>query len=308
MNKVIVIFGPTASGKSSVAVEVAKALDGEIISADSMQIYRGMNIGTAKITNSEMNDVPHHLIDIVDPSENYSVADFKSSAETVIKDIFARRKTPVICGGTGLYIDALVKNISFETNNVDYTLRNELFQQHSEKGSAWMHDVLEKLDPDSAKVIHENNVKRVIRAIEVTTQTGIPFSKQKNIAVSQPSKFDFLMFGLARNRENLYARINERVEMMFEAGLETEYLKLSEGVGNPSFTSTQAIGYKELDEYFAGRQTMQEAKEKIKMETRRYAKRQITWFKRYTEALWIDCDNLTTREISKQILNSITNV
>ncbi len=302
MEKVLVVFGPTASGKSSVAIELAKLLNGEVISADSMQIYRDMDIGTAKVTTPEMQGIPHHLINVVDANQKFSVADFKKLAVEAISDILSRGKLPIICGGTGLYIDALIKNISFEEEPEESELRKSLFAEHKAKGNALMHSRLAKLDPDSAAAIHENNTKRVIRALEVTIQSGIPFSLQKERAISNPPEFDFRMFGLAHEREVLYERINFRVDLMFQQGLVEEAKQFMNS--HPAATSAQAIGYKELATYFSGAQTLDEATEKIKMETRRYAKRQITWMKRYSDAFWINCMNLSAAEIAAQIIKA----
>ncbi|MEI6738330.1 MAG: tRNA (adenosine(37)-N6)-dimethylallyltransferase MiaA, partial [Pseudomonadota bacterium] len=219
MQKVCVLFGPTASGKSSVAIALAHLLGGEVISADSMQLYRGLDIGTAKVTQKEMQGIPHHMIDILEPSQKFSVAEFKSQALLVIADILARGKTPVVCGGTGLYLDALLRNISFDETPQESPLRADLFAEHAQKGNAWMHAKLEALDPASASAIHANNVKRVIRALEVTLQTGISFSKQKQTAVELPSPYQFQLFGLVHKREVLYARIDTRVDLMFAQGL-----------------------------------------------------------------------------------------
>ena len=301
MRKVIVLFGPTASGKSSVAIELAKKINGEIISADSMQIYRGMEIGTAKVTPTEMQGIPHHLINIVDRSQNFNVADYKNLATNAIRDIFARGKIPIVCGGTGLYIDALIKNINFEVHTEHSILREELIELHQKNGNAWLHDKLKEVDPVSANLIHENNVKRVIRALEVSIKTGILFSEQKKIAIEKNSEFDFKLFGLRYPRNILYEKINIRVDQMFENGLLKEARDLYKHDLIETTTALQAIGYKECNDFFSGNKNLEEVIEKIKMETRRYAKRQITWFNRYLETIWIDCDELSKKEISIKI-------
>jgi len=301
---VIVIFGATASGKSKVSIELAKLIDGEIISADSMQIYKGLNIGTAKVTLDEMEGVAHHMIDVVESTQKFSVSDYKEMATMAIKDILSRKRQPIICGGTGLYLDALIKNIDFESQPMESEVRKQLILEHLQHGNSYMHEKLKQIDPISAQNIHENNTKRVIRAIEATMLKGIPFSQQKENAVENKSEFEFKLYGLEVSRGKLYERINLRVVKMFRDGLENEVANLFENGLLSEITASQAIGYKEFVPYFEGGATLDEVKEKIKMETRRYAKRQNTWFKRYIEAKWIDCNVLSAKEAAEVILAS----
>lgn len=285
--KIIVVAGPTASGKTSLGIEIAKAVDGEIISADSMQVYQGMSIATAAPTESERAEVPHHLVEFLSRQENYSVSDFCSLAKEKITDISSRGKTPVIVGGTGLFIDSLVDNIKFTEAHTDFELRNELMQKSADE----LYDTLLKIDKEAALKIHKNNKSRVARAIEIYYTAGKTKTMQNEDSRKEESPFETLYLVLAyKNRETLYDRINRRVDMMIKSGLVPEAEKVLADSG--SKTSAQAIGHKELKPYLDGEITLDTAVDNLKKETRHYAKRQITWFKRRenAEIIYMDSD------------------
>lgn len=289
--KVICIVGPTASGKTALSIALAKKLDGEIVSCDSMQIYKGMDIGTAKPTKEEMQGIPHHMLSVVSPEESYSVARYVEEASLCVDDIISRGKTPIIVGGTGLYVDSLIKGTEFAEYREDEEYRKELFSLSEEKGKAYVHDMLKAVDPLRAEEIHENNVKRVIRALEVYKATGKTISEHDAEDMKRPPRYDATYIGLMyEDREKLYERINLRVDMMLEAGLCDEVKSLLDSGLPASATSMQAIGYKELVSYFEGNCSLDEAAEQIKQGSRRYAKRQMTWFKRNKNTNWIAVD------------------
>lgn len=288
-NKIIAVAGPTASGKTALAVEIAKAVGGEIVSCDSMQIYKEMSIGTAKPDAEEMQGIPHHMLDFVEPERRYSVADFVEDARACIDDILARGKVPVIAGGTGLYMDSVLNNISFADFDSDPDFREEMQKMAEAEGNDAVHNLLQKIDPEAAEKIHPNNVRRVIRALEVCKVTGKTFT-QVNLESVRDAVYDALIIGIDRNREQLYERINLRVDIMLEKGLLAEVKRLWEkGIGADT-TAMQAIGYKELARFLDGRCSYDDAVDKIKMESRRYAKRQLTWFRRNPEIVWFDAD------------------
>ena len=277
-NKIIIIAGPTASGKTDLAIKVAKMLDTEIISCDSMQIYKKMNIGTAKATIDEMQGVKHHLIDIVEPNQEYSVSDYQKAAIKIIDKLHSNGKIPVICGGTGLYIDSLLYPLSMGAK--DDSIREKLENELKQYGPGYMHDKLKAIDPIEAEKVHENNTKRVIRALEIYEITGQIKSNQEDR--KKELLYDTLLICLSPNREELYNKINKRVDIMFEKGLIDEVKKLIyENKYDFSMQSMQAIGYKEFSEYLSNNISEEELKEMIKTNSRHYAKRQITWFKRY---------------------------
>ena len=284
--KIICVAGPTASGKTSYAIQLAKKLDGEVVSCDSMQIYKYMNIGTAKPTKEEMEGIPHHMMDFVDPRENYSVAEYVKDANECIADIIRRGKMPIVCGGTGLYMDSLVCGIEFQEEKFDEEYRAELTAFAEKEGVVALHKILEEADVEVAEKIHPNNVKRVIRALEIIKSTGLTKTEADRRAVKEPA-YDAEIFGLDMDREILYGRINRRVDIMMEQGLlaEAENL-LKMGIPKDS-TAMQAIGYKELVAFFDGKCSLEEAIEIIKRESRRYAKRQLTWFRRNSGIKWI---------------------
>lgn len=279
--KTISVLGPTASGKTSLAIELAKRIGGEIISCDSMQLYRGMDIGTATPTTAEREGIPHHLIDIIEPENEFSAADYASLASDAVEDIVSRGKMPIFCGGTGMYHDAVMKITSFSEGEQDEKLREELYEYAKTHGNEALHDRLREIDPESADAIHPNNVKRVVRAIEVYETTGKTKTETDREQISGESRYDDCAFiiDFAR-RELLYDRINRRVDIMFEEGLEREAREILLSGRKISRTAAQAIGYKEFLPYFAGEKTIDEVREEIKLATRHYAKRQLIWFRK----------------------------
>lgn len=285
-NKIIAVAGPTASGKTALSVKIAKELGGEVVSCDSMQIYKGMDVGTAKPSLEERCGVPHHMIDIISPDEKYNVVSYKRDAEAAIDNILKRGKVPVLAGGTGLYMDSVLSNTAFSENSSFSKARERLEKLLEEKGREYIFEMLEKIDPGAAEKIHPNNTRRVIRALEIYETTGKTLT-QANIESKRPEKYESLVIGLMWDRETLYERINERVDLMMAEGLLKEVETLRKMGMKAEYTSMQAIGYKELFEYFEGNCTLEEAKEKIKQESRRYAKRQMTWLKRNKKINWL---------------------
>ncbi|WP_375545270.1 tRNA (adenosine(37)-N6)-dimethylallyltransferase MiaA [Niallia taxi] len=299
--KVIVLIGPTAVGKTKLSIELAKKFNGEIISGDSMQIYRGMDIGTAKITNDEMEGIPHHLIDIVDPDEAFSVAEFQTLVRSKIKDITNRGKVPFIVGGTGLYIQSVLYDYQFqEAPTADADYRASLEALADEKGTLEIHKMLEQIDPITAASIHHHNVRRVIRALEIFHVTGKRMSElQEN--QSEEMLYDAAIIGLTMDRDLLYERINLRVDKMMEEGLLPE-VKHFFDAGLKDCQSIQAIGYKEIYKYFEDRSSLEDAVAELKQNSRRYAKRQLTWFRNKMSVKWFDMtDSVKSNDISKKI-------
>lgn len=305
--KILVIGGPTAVGKTELSIELAKRLNGEIISADSMQIYKYMDIGSAKISKEEMNGVVHHLIDVVDPSINFSVADYKEQGEKAIKEIISRGKLPIIVGGTGLYINSLTCNMTFTEAEKDEDYRRELERLAEEHGNNYIHEMLKDIDPISYKEIHANNRKRVIRALEVYKLTGNPFSSYNAGDDFYKSEYDVHYYVLTMDREKLYERINLRVDIMMEKGLLEECIKLKEMGYTSSMQSMQGIGYKEILYYLEGNVKLQEAINMIKQGSRNYAKRQLTWFRRDKRVTFLDKDKLSYVEILEKVIGDIGN-
>ena len=293
--KIAAVTGPTASGKTALAIELAKRLDGEIVSCDSMQIYRGMDIGTAKPTKDELAAVPHHLIDILPADAPYSCSDYVKDAERVVEDIASRGKLPIFCGGTGLYLDRFLKGGNDDGAACDDALREELKRFYEENGVDALYEKLIGLDPVAAESIHKNNVKRVMRAIEICLVTGEKKSEIDKKNAEIVDKYDHKIITLSfENRELLYRRIETRVDQMITEGLVEETMKLMDaGVFERSQTAAQAIGYKELFPYFRGDASLESCVEELKMATRRYAKRQVTWFscKDYAHKVYVDHDN-----------------
>ncbi|MBQ6554851.1 MAG: tRNA (adenosine(37)-N6)-dimethylallyltransferase MiaA, partial [Firmicutes bacterium] len=289
-DKLIVISGPTACGKTSVSVELAKLINGEIISADSMQVYRGMDIGTAKITPDEMQGVPHYLIDEFDPDEDFNVAKFQQKAKKYISDIVSRGKMPIVAGGTGFYINALVYDNDFAKEDEESSIRLELQEEAAQKGAEYMHDILKTIDPESAEKIHKNNVKKVIRAIEFYRLNGKKISDHNAEEKQREAAYDTKIFVLDMNRERLYERIEKRIDIMLEQGLLKEVEELLEKY-SPELVSMQGLGYKEFVPYFKGECTLEEAVYNLKISTRHFAKRQLTWFRHQCpQAIWVDMD------------------
>lgn len=288
--KTIFIVGPTASGKTSLAVEIAKRYNGEVVSADSMQIYKNMDIATAKPTEEEMQGIPHRMIDFLDPSESYSVAKYKADAFKCIEEIAANKKIPVVAGGTGLYIDTLLNNTEFLDFETDEVLRNELYERFEKDGAEEMWLELDKIDHAAALNIHKNNRKKIVRALEIYYKTGKTLTQQNLLSHSGGEMLDYVIIGLnARDRNKLYERINKRVDIMLADGLVDEAKLFYEKYG--SGTAVQAIGYKEILPYLEGRASLEECAQNLKMQTRRYAKRQLTWFRRNENINWIYIDD-----------------
>ena len=286
----VIVLGPTATGKTEIAVYLAKAFQGEVIGADSMQIYKHMDIATAKPNEEEMGGVPYHLIDFLDFGESFSVAQYVALAKKTIAGVCERGKLPVLCGGTGLYISSLADNISFEEHTGQSEIRNKLKSVLEEKGALYLHGELSKCDPILAGKLHPNNTGRVLRALEVFESTGVPMSEHQKKARQNPPEYDLCMIGLCyHDRQKLYDRIDERVDKMMKQGLLLEAKALLDS-GQMGGTARQAIGYKELERFFSGRETKSAAIEAIKRETRRYAKRQMTWFRRDKRINWIAVD------------------
>ena len=279
----IILTGPTAVGKTALSIGLAKAVDGEIISADSMQVYRKMNIGTAKIQR-----VRHHLIDILDPGEDFNVVLFKKYALEAMKDIYSREKIPVVVGGTGFYIQALLYDINFEDNDNDMSYREELQTLAAEHGNSYIHDMLAGVDPESAEKIHENNVKRVIRALEFYKKTGMKISEHNEAESQKESPYNFEYFVLNDDRQKLYDRIDRRIDIMLADGLLDEVRSLVDEGYSRDLVSMQGLGYKEMIDYIQERYTLDEAVYTLKRDTRHFAKRQVTWFKREKQVTWVN--------------------
>ena len=302
--KVIVIAGPTASGKTSLGVELAKRVGGEVVSGDSMQIYKDMTIGTAKPTKEEMDGIPHYNIDFVSPDERYTVADFKKDAETKIAEILERGKVPIVVGGTGLYIDSLVNSITFPEIEFDQHYREELMKiADTEDGLRSLYDKAIKIDSDAMKKISTNDKKRIIRIIELYNATGKTKTELELLSRKEEPKYNYIEFAINIEREKLYERINLRVDNMIESGLIDEVERLVKKYD--SFpTAMQGIGYKEVVDYLNGKTSREEMIDIIKQETRRYAKRQLTWFRKNKNIIWLD--GLVDKEENiKIILNNI---
>ncbi len=290
---VIAVAGPTASGKSSLAMRLCKDYNGELISCDSMQIYKGMDIGTAKPTLRDREEIPHHLIDICEPDVDFSAAAFAELAQKAIADVHARGKMPILCGGTGLYLDSVLNGVDFGEMEPDLAYRAELFQFAEMNGAQALHDRLAAVDPEAALSIHPNNIKRVARALEICRLSGMTKTEWDKNAIRNESPYSACIIALDyKNRENLYSRIHLRVDEMFEAGLEQEVRTLlQKGYLSPDTTAGGAIGYKELLGYIHGNMTMEEAREALKTATRHYAKRQLTWLRRNKNVHWLYPDN-----------------
>ncbi len=285
--KAIVICGPTASGKTKLSIELAKQIDGEIVSCDSMQIYQEMNIGTAKPTNEEKQGIPHYLLDFVSPNKRYSVADFKKDATLAIKNILQHNKVPILVGGTGLYIDSLVKNIEYSEIELDSNYRNQLEEQIQEQGLNVLYEKAKKIDPKAMETISENDKKRIMRVLEIYHQTGKTKTELEYLSRKNPPPYDYHVFAITMEREKLYDRINQRVDNMIEQGLIQEVENLLKKYATFP-TAMQGLGYKEVVSYLQGNITKEEMIEKIKMETRRYAKRQLTWFRKEKNIKWLN--------------------
>ena len=286
--KILVIVGPTASGKTRMAVELAKAHNGEVVSADSMQIYRRMDIGTAKPTAEEMDGIPHHMIDVANPEEDFSVARYVELASACVDDILARGKLPIVAGGTGLYVDSLLSGRTFAAFSPESALRKELEAELAERGGEAMLEELSRVDPEAAARLHPNDHKRIVRALEVYRSTGKTISEHNRETQALPPRYEALTIGLNfQDRADLWARIDARVDQMAADGLEREVRELLSSGLSPRCTAMQAIGYKEFVAAVEGDMTWREAEELVKLRSRQYAKRQLTWFRRNPEVHWL---------------------
>lgn len=284
--KVIVICGPTASGKTALSIELAKKINGEIVSADSMQIYKKMNIGTAKTTKEEMQGIKHYMQDFVEPNLRYSVADYKKDAEMAIEEILKKGKTPIVVGGTGLYVDSLVYGIEYQDIKLDEKYREELEERVQKEGLEKLYEEATQIDSEAMKKISHNDKKRIMRVLEIYKATGKNKTEQEIESRKSGVKYDYKVYAINMDREVLYDRINKRVDFMIDEGLIEEVKKiLNEYKEFP--TAMQGLGYKEVVEYLDGKISKEDMIEKIKQETRRYAKRQITWFKKNKQTIWI---------------------
>lgn len=289
--KILAVVGPTASGKTSLSIALAKALGGEVLSCDSMQIYRDMDIGTAKPTEEEREGIPHHLIDVVAADEPFSCAEYAALAKARIAEVLSRGKLPIFCGGTGLYLDGVLRGgSSYEKTETDPAYRTSLERMAAEQGAEAVHAMLAAVDPEAAQATHPNNVKRVIRALEIYHTTGVTKTELDKRSRESECEYDALVLGIRYpDTEELYRRINLRVDIMIEQGLPEECRRLMEaGVFERSATAAQAIGYKELFPYLRGELPLESCTETLKMATRRYAKRQMTWFRMHGNVVWLD--------------------
>lgn len=285
--KILVVTGPTATGKTALSVELAKKLGGEIVSADSMQIYRGMDIGTAKVTKAEMQNIPHHMIDIADPSEDYSVSRYVEEADAAVRGILSRGRLPIVAGGTNLYIDSLIAGLDFAEKAEDAALRESLNKQYDDIGGEAMLEHLRGFDPERAAKLHPADKRRIVRAMEIYILTGETITRHDEETKKRPKRYDAVKIALTfADRAVLYDRINARVDKMVSDGLFDEVKGLLDSGLSPACTSMQAIGYKEPAAYFRGEMSKDAAIELIKLSSRRYAKRQLTWLRRDTTVLW----------------------
>ena len=303
---IIIITGPTAVGKTSLSIGLAKRIGGEIISADSMQVYRHMDIGSAKATKEEMDGIPHHLIDILEPSCDFNVVMFQKKAREALEDIYSRGSLPIIAGGTGFYIQALLYDIDFTKQDVDESYRKSLYDFANEHGNHALHEKLKDIDPASYESIHENNVKRVIRAIEYYHTCHEPISKHNETERAKQSPYSFAYFVLDDVRQRLYERIDKRVDIMVSNGLVNEVKKLKAMGCTSDMVSMKGIGYKEILAYLDGEYSLDEAVDKVKLESRRFAKRQLTWFRREKDTIWIEKNEYSYDD--NKILNKIQEI
>lgn len=286
----VVLTGPTAVGKTKLSISLAKALNGEIISADSMQVYKYMDIGSAKITEKEMDGVPHHLINVLSPFEEFHIVRFQELAKKAMEDIYNRGKTPVFVGGTGFYIQAITKDIDFTEGEENKQYREELSRLAAEKGNEFLHEMLREVDKKSAEEIHANNVKRVIRALEFYKENGFPISQHNEEQKQNETPYNLAYFVLNAPRDLLYERIDRRVDEMMESGLVEEVQKLKDMGCHQEMTSMQGLGYKEILSFLDGEVPLNEAVRILKRDTRHFAKRQLTWFRRESDVIWVDKD------------------
>ena len=292
----IVLTGPTAIGKTSLSISLAKAVNGEIISADSMQVYKHMDIGSAKIRPEEMKGVPHYLVDVLEPEEEFHIVKFQQMAKAAMEEIYGKGKIPILVGGTGFYIQAVTRDIDFTEAKQEDAYRSELEALAEEKGAEYLHEMLQKADPASAESIHAHNVKRVIRALEFYHQNGTPISAHNEEQKAQESPYNLAYFVLNGPREILYDRIDRRVDQMLEEGLVKEVEKLKEMGCHRGMVSMQGLGYKEILAYLDGEMSLEEAVRILKRDTRHFAKRQLTWFRREPETVWVNKDQFAYQD------------
>lgn len=302
----VILLGPTGIGKTDLSLKLAKALNGEIISCDSMQIYKYMDIGSAKVSTDDQLEIKHHMVDIVYPEEEFTVADFKRKAEAIINDLNNKGKLPIVTGGTGLYINSLVYNLNFTRVGADYELRAELEDLAEKNGAKVVHNILTNVDPESAKKLHPNDLKRVIRAIEIYKLSGTTMSQYNKNFRTEVTDYNLSMIGLTMDRQNLYERINLRVDKMIEAGLIDEVKFLLDKGYTKDLVSMQGIGYKEFIDYLDDKMTLEDTIDLVKKKSRNYAKRQLTWFRRDNRIKWFDKDEyLKEEDILKDIITEI---
>ena len=302
--KVIVICGPTASGKTALSIELAKKINGEIVSCDSMQIYKEMDIGTAKPTLEEMQGIKHYMIGIISPNERYSVADYKKDAKMAIREILNKGKVPIVVGGTGLYIDSLIYEIEYQNIEFDKEYREYLEKEVKEKGLEELYNEAKEIDPEAIEKISKNDKKRILRILEIYHATGENKTEQEKKSRLKEVEYDYKVYALNMDREKLYDRINKRVDKMIEEGLIQEVEKIYKKY-NDFPTAMQGLGYKEVVEYLEGKLTKEEMIEKIKQETRRYAKRQLTWFRKNKQTIWLDVGKNTIQNNIEIILEGL---
>ena len=302
----IILAGPTAVGKTELSIQLAKRHGGEIISADSMQVYKGMNIGTAKIKKEDMGGIPHYLIDKLSPKENFHVVLFQQFAKQYINEIYAKGKIPMIVGGTGFYIQSVLYDIDFKENKTDNLFRSQLEQAAKEKGEEYLHGILMEKDPKSGKKIHPHNIKRVIRALEYFHQTGQPIAEHNEQEALKTSPYEAVYFVLNMPREELYERLNQRVDLMIEEGFVDEVKKLKEEGCLSHMVSMQGLGYKEIFQYLEGQWELEQAVTFLKRNTRHFAKRQLTWFRREKEIVWVNKEQFHYDQ--KAILDYMTGI
>lgn len=304
MNKIIVIAGPTASGKSQLGIQLAKKLNTEIISCDSMQVYKEMNIGTAKPTLEEMEGIKHHMLDVVSPNEDFNVVKYIEMTKKIIEDMLSKNMIPILVGGTGLYVEALIYNIEFSDTYIDAKYREELSKFAKTNGNEALYERLKEIDIEYAKKIHINDTKRIIRALEVYHQTGKTITEYNLMSKNKKSPYDFYLFGINVDRQKLYDDINKRIDVMLDKGLVDEVKGIYEKY-DMFPTAMQGLGYKEVKQYLQNECTYDEMLEKLKMETRRYAKRQLTWFRRYENMVWLDKEKMNIDKMVEYIIANI---
>ena len=307
MNKkpLIILTGPTAAGKTALSIGLANRINGAIISAASMQVYRHMAIGSAKVTPEEMDGVPHYLIDVLEPHEEFSVHTFKQMAENALGEIYGKGMIPIVVGGTGFYIQALLYDIQFTETDTDTAYRSQLEGLAEKNGADWLHGELKKVDPEAAEQIHANNVKRVIRALEYYHQTGQKISDHNAEERQRTSPYNYKYFVLNRNREELYRRIDLRVDKMLEAGLLDEVKALKNMGYTRDMVAMKGLGYKEVLDYLSGEITLDEAVYRVKRDSRHFAKRQLTWFRRERDVTWVELDGRDEDEVLEKLISML---